>query len=75
MYIAKIDSWYLERIIWLIAGIFILFSIALTIFVSKYWLILTGLVGVNLIIFSLTGFCPMAIFLNKVGIESIYKDS
>ena len=70
MYLAKTDKWYLERIIWLIAGTFILLSIALTIFVSKYWLILTGLVGLNLIILSLTGFCPMAIFLNKIGVKS-----
>jgi len=67
MYIAKTDSWYLERIIWLIAGIFTLLSAVLTAIHSLYWLILTALVGVNLIIFSLTGFCLMANLIYALG--------
>jgi hypothetical protein len=67
MYMAKIDSWYLERIIWLIAGIFTLSSGALAWIYSPYWLILTCLVGINLIIFGLTGFCLMSNILYKLG--------
>lgn len=67
MYIAKTDSWYLERLIWLIAGIFTLSSAILAWLHSPYWLILTGLVGVNLIIFAITGFCLMANILYKLG--------
>lgn len=67
MYIAKTDSWYLERIIWLIAGIFTLGSALLAWLHSPYWLILTGLVGVNLIIFALSGFCLMANIIYKLG--------
>lgn len=67
MYIAKTDSWYLERLTWLIAGIFALSSAILAAIHSPYWLILTGLVGVNLIIFALTGFCLMANILYKLG--------
>jgi len=67
MYIAKKDSWYLERIIWLIAGIFSLSSAILAWVHSPYWLILTALVGVNLIVFALTGFCLMANILYKLG--------
>lgn len=67
MYIAKTDSWYLERLIWLIGGIFVLASTVLAAVHSSYWLILTGLVGVNLIVFSLTGFCLMANILYKLG--------
>jgi len=70
MYIAKTDKWYLERVIWLIAGIFILLSLTLACFISPYWLILTALVGINLIIFAFTGFCIMANILVKVGIKS-----
>jgi hypothetical protein len=29
------------------------------------------LVGINLLIFAITGFCPMAIFLHKIGVRSI----
>jgi len=67
MYIAKTDSWYLERIIWLIAWIFTLLSAVLAAIHSPYWLILTALVGINLIIFSLTGFCLMANLIYALG--------
>ena len=67
MYIAKTDGWYLERIVWLVAGVFALASAILAWAHSPYWLILTGLVGVNLIIFALTGFCLMANILYKLG--------
>lgn len=67
MYIAQTDSWYLERIIWLIAGIFALGSALLAWLHSPYWLILAGLVGINLIVFALTGFCLMANIVYKLG--------
>ena len=66
MYRAPTHKWYLERIIWLIAGTIVLTGISLGILVHRYWLALPLLAGINMIIFSLTGFCPMAIFLNKV---------
>lgn len=73
MYIADTDSWYLERIIWLIAGIFALSSAILAWIHSLYWLILTGIVGVNLIIFSLTGFCIMANLVFKLGAKPMIQ--
>lgn len=70
MYIAKTNTWYLERVLHLVAGIVILLSLGLAYFFSKYWLILTALVGLNLVIFSLTGFCLMANILVKLGIRT-----
>ncbi|MBI5056787.1 MAG: DUF2892 domain-containing protein [Nitrospirae bacterium] len=70
MYIARTDKWYLERLIWLLAGIFSLTGTILAAVVSKWWLILTGLVGVNLLIFAFTGFCLMANILYKFGARS-----
>lgn len=70
MYIAKTDGWYLERVIWLIAGIMTSSSALLSWLHSPYWLILTGLVGINLLIFALTGFCVMANVLHKLGVKS-----
>ena len=67
MYMAKTNSWYLERIIWLVAGTFTLTGTALAWLVSPWWLILTALVGVNLLIFAFTGFCLMANILYKLG--------
>ena len=71
MYLARTDNWYLERIIWLIAGIVILTGTILGIAIHPYWFALPILVGVNLIIFAFSGFCPMAVFLNKMGVKSI----
>lgn len=73
MYFAKTDSWYMERLIWLIAGIVILVSVSLAVLFSPYWLILTALVGLNLVIFALTGFCVMANILYKLGVEPCCK--
>jgi hypothetical protein len=70
MYCLKKDSWYLERFLYLLAGTLILISIGLALTFSLYWLILTGLVGFNLVIFSLTGFCPNAILFHKLGLKS-----
>ncbi len=69
MYLLKTDSWYLERVIYLMAGCMNAISILLVLFHSMYWLILTGLVSLNLLVFALTGFCPTAAFLNKSGVK------
>jgi uncharacterized membrane protein YdcZ (DUF606 family) len=37
--------------------------------VSPWWLLVPGLVGANLVLFSLTGFCPMAVVLARAGVE------
>jgi len=73
MFIANTKTWYMERIIYLLAGIFTATGTALGYFVSPYWLILPALVAVNLLIFAITGFCIMANILNAVGIRSACK--
>ena len=70
MYLLKTDSWYLERIIFLMAGCMNSLSIILVLVHSIWWLILTGLVSVNLLVFALTGFCPSAAFFHKMGVGS-----
>lgn len=71
MYLARTDIWYMERIIWLIAGIVILTGTILGLSVNKYWFALPLLAGINMVVFALTGFCPMAVLLSKLGIKSI----
>ena len=67
LYIAQTGHWYLERVIWLVAGTITLVSVSLSVLVSPYWLILTALVGVNLLLFAFTGFCIMANVLVRLG--------
>ncbi|MBM9511458.1 DUF2892 domain-containing protein [Desulfogranum marinum] len=50
------------------AGFFILISLALGVWVSSYWLFFTAFVGANLFQFGFTGFCPMAIILKRLGV-------
>lgn len=67
MYLADTMTWYLERLIRLFAGIFVLGSSLLGYYVNPKWFIFTGFVGAMLTIFALTGFCPMSIILYAFG--------
>ena len=58
----------IEQIIRLLAGSMVLLSLALAHFVSPWWLLLTGFVGVNLIQSAFTGFCPPEILLRRLGV-------
>ena len=52
----------------LIAGSFILLSLALGHFVSPWFYLFTAFVGLNLAQSALTGWCPMMTFLRKAGV-------
>lgn len=56
------------------AGFFILASLSLgveasPIFVSSYWLFFTAFVGLNLLQYGFTKFCPLATILKKLGVR------
>ncbi len=57
----------IDNFIRLLAGSMVLVSVALVCFVSPWWLLLTGFVGLNLIQSALTGFCPPSLVLRKFG--------
>ena len=67
IYRIETNNWYIERIIFLVAGILILTGVILSLLVNSNWLILVVLVGVMMVVFSITGYCPMAILLHKIG--------
>ncbi len=58
-----------DKAIFRFAGIMILLSLVLAHWVSQYWLLLTGFVGLNMLQASFTGFCPAAIILKKLGVK------
>lgn len=63
-----------ERYIRIIAGLFIMVSLALGVqgsplFVSPWFLAFTAFVGANLFQFGFTNFCPLAIVLKKLGVK------
>ncbi len=59
----------LERWIRMIAGTFILLSLALSRWHSPYWLLFTAFVGANLLQSSLTNWCLMEDLLRKLGVR------
>jgi hypothetical protein len=59
----------MEHIIRLIAGSFILISLALAVFHSPWWLIWTAFIGVNLIQSAFTKWCLMSDILAKFGVQ------
>jgi len=56
-----------ERYLRLIAGFFVLLSVALGYWVSPYWLLFTAFVGLNLFQSAFTNWCPMMTILGKAG--------
>ncbi len=60
----------LDRSISLFAGCMILLSVALTTWVSPYFVWLTVFIGLNLIQSSFTGFCPAASVMRRLGIPA-----
>ncbi len=60
----------IDKIIFAFAGSMILLSVVLAWLQSTYWLILAAFVGANLLQSSLTGFCPAATILKKLGAHS-----
>jgi hypothetical protein len=63
-----------ERIVRIVAGCFILLSLALGVeasplFVSKYFLLLTAFVGLNLLQSGFTQICPLNNILARLGVK------
>lgn len=59
----------IDRAVMAFAGAVILASLALAQLHSAYWLLLTAFVGLNLLQASMTGFCPLAIVLKRLGVR------
>lgn len=59
-----------ERYIRMIAGTFVLLSLALGHWVHPYWYLFTGFVGLNLLQSAFSDWCPMMAILRKMGVKS-----
>ncbi len=60
----KLESW-----LRLIAGVFVLVSLALGYLHSRYWYLFTALVGLNLVQSAFTNWCPSMVVLRKFGVR------
>jgi len=59
----------LDRFVMGFAGVMVLLSLALGVYVHHYWFFFTVFVGLNLLQASFTGFCPAAIMARKLGVR------
>lgn len=60
----------LDRAVLALAGTLVLISLALAWWLSPWWLLLAAFVGLNLIQASVTGVCPAAFVLRRLGVPS-----
>ncbi len=60
----------IDKAVMAFAGTMILVSLALAQLHSAYWLLLTAFVGLNLLQASMTGFCPLASVLKRLGMRA-----
>ncbi len=59
----------IDRLVFAIAGSFVLISLLLSQLHSPYWLWFTAFVGANMLQAAFTGFCPLARVLRMLGYE------
>lgn len=60
----------IHRWLRLIAGFFVLASLALGYWVSPWWFLFTAFVGLNNFQSAFTNWCPMMTFLRKLGVKA-----
>ena len=60
----------IDRAVFAFAGVMTLLSIALTHFVSPWFVLFTAFIGLNLLQSAFTGFCPAALVFKKLGLSS-----
>jgi hypothetical protein len=68
-YMVIFASMNVDRYLRLIAGFFILLSVALGWFVSPWFFLFTAFVGFNLFQSAFTNWCPMMAILRKAGVR------
>jgi hypothetical protein len=59
----------IDRLVLAFAGLMILASLLLGVYVSPYWFWFTAFVGANLFQSAFTGFCPLALILKTAGVR------
>jgi hypothetical protein len=67
VYIVPTHRWYIERTVWLIAGIVLLLVTALAVLVERRWAVGVIVVGLASITVALTGFCVVGNVLHRLG--------
>ena len=67
IYLVPTHRWYIERTVWLIAGVFLLTATGLAAWVDRRWVVMIIGVGLASITVALTGFCIVGNVLHRLG--------
>ena len=68
------EEFYIERIVRIVAGSFVMISLLLAHFHSPNWLWFTGFVGLNLFQSGFTNSCPAMAIFRKLGLRECVQD-
>ncbi|WP_459545803.1 YgaP family membrane protein [Nocardia sp. X0981] len=63
-------EWTIDRIVPLLAATMVLLGTVLAATVSPWWLILTALVGANLLLYGVVGWCPATLIMTRLGVPA-----
>ncbi len=67
LYVVPTRDWYIERTVWLIAGIVLLTATVLAALIDPLWILLVVATALSSIAVSLTGFCIVGNVLARLG--------
>lgn len=66
----KPQGWTIERVVNLMAGGVVLVTLALGRERTRRWRLLTGFVGINLVMDAAVGWCPSSVVLHHLGVPT-----
>ena len=75
VYMVKIHIWYIERLVWIIAGIVMLVASLLASLHNHNWSFLVLFAGLSSVMVSLNGFCLVGNILYRFGVMPLLEDS
>ena len=67
VYIVPTNRWYIERTVWLIAGVVLMVATSLATFVHPLFAVFVAILGAFSVTVSLTGFCVVGNILKALG--------
>jgi hypothetical protein len=74
VYIVPVDRWYIERAVWLIAGLVLLTSTTLAWLVDPRFIVFVAITGLTSVSVAFTGFCPVGNVLYRFGLRGLLAD-
>jgi hypothetical protein len=74
IYIVPTDRWYIERTVWLIAGLVLLVSTSLAALVDPRFIVFVSATGITSVVVAFTGFCPVGNVLSRLGFTGMLSD-